>query len=160
MKNIFSISKAVRTKTPRFLMVAVVLMTTSCQDLSEINKSPNQLSANEINIKYVLTSVLSGTGRDYLYEYAYPGGWTVSEAMQYLQRDYIDFQSPNTRLLSTACRRAFRPRPNEAHISSAADTINELVSVSAEKKGAHLFREVRANRQPFARANVQYLEFR
>lgn len=96
MKNIFSMPKAGRPKMPRFLMVAVVLITTSCQDLSEINKSPNQLSANEINIKYVLTSVLSGTGHDYLYEYAYPGGWTVSEAMQYLQRDYIDFQSPNT----------------------------------------------------------------
>ncbi|MCO5238477.1 MAG: SusD/RagB family nutrient-binding outer membrane lipoprotein [Chitinophagaceae bacterium] len=95
MKNIFSISKAVRHRTIG-LVAALVLMVTSCQDLSEINKSPNQLGANEINIKYVLTSVLSGSARDYLYEYAYPGGWTVSEAMQYLQRDYIDFQGPNT----------------------------------------------------------------
>lgn len=95
MRNIFSISKAVRHRAIG-LVAALVLMTTSCQDLSEINKSPNQLGANEINIKYVLTSVLSGSARDYLYEYAYPGGWTVSEAMQYLQRDYIDFQSPNT----------------------------------------------------------------
>ena len=95
MKNIFSISRVLRFKWIS-LVVASALMVASCQDLSEINKSPNQLSANEINIKYVLTSVLSGTARDYLYEYAYPGGWTLSEAMQYLQRDYIDFQGPNT----------------------------------------------------------------
>lgn len=95
MRNIFSISKMVRFKGIS-LIVASVLLVTSCQDLSEINKNPNQLSANEINIKYVLTSVLAGTAHDYIYEYAYPGGWTVSEAMQYLQRDYIDFQSPNT----------------------------------------------------------------
>ena len=95
MKNIFSISRILRFKWIS-LVVAFALIVGSCQDLSEINKSPNQLSANEINIKYVLTSVLSGTARDYLYEYAYPGGWTLSEAMQYLQRDYIDFQSPNT----------------------------------------------------------------
>ena len=100
MKNIFSISRILRFKWIS-LVVAFALIVGSCQDLSEINKSPNQLSANEINIKYVLTSVLSGTARDYLYEYAYPGGWTLSEAMQYLQRDYIDFQSPNSSVWGT-----------------------------------------------------------
>lgn len=95
MKNIFSKAQILRSKMLG-LALTFVLVITSCQDLSEINKSPNQLSASEINIKYVLTSVLAGTAHDYIYEYAYPGGWTISEAMQYLQRDYIDFQGPNT----------------------------------------------------------------
>lgn len=78
------------------LFISIILLTTSCQDLTEINKNPDQLSASDINIKYVLTSVLSNSAYEYLYNYAYPGGATISEAMQYLQRDYIDFQGPNT----------------------------------------------------------------
>ena len=39
-----------------------MLIASSCDDLTEINKNPNQLNASDINIKYVLTSVLSSTG--------------------------------------------------------------------------------------------------
>jgi hypothetical protein len=78
------------------IFISCILLVTSCQDLTEINQSPDQLSASEINIKYVLTSVLSGSANNYLYNYAYPGGSTISEAVQYLQRDYIDFQGANT----------------------------------------------------------------
>jgi len=86
-----------RIKMPLMsIFISIVLSITSCQDLTEINQSPDQLSASEINIKYVLTSVLSGSANNYLYNYAYPGGITISEAIQYLQRDYIDFQGPNT----------------------------------------------------------------
>ena len=78
------------------IFISCILLVTSCQDLTEINQSPDQLSASEINIKYILTSVLSGSANNYLYNYAYPGGSTISEAVQYLQRDYIDFQGANT----------------------------------------------------------------
>lgn len=87
--------KGLRTQLLSFC-VLITLLASSCEDLTEINKSTDQLSASEINIKYVLTSVLSGTGYNYLYNYTYPGGATISEAIQYLQRDYIDFQGPNT----------------------------------------------------------------
>jgi hypothetical protein len=98
MKNNHFISKNIKGLRTQLLsfFALLTLLTSSCEDLSEINKSPDQLSASEINIKYVLTSVLSGTGYNYLYNYTYPGGVTISEAMQYLQRDYIDFQGPNT----------------------------------------------------------------
>lgn len=78
------------------IFISIILSVTSCQDLTEINQSPDQLSAREINLKYVLTSVLSGSANNYIYNYTYPGGATISEAIQYLQRDYIDFQGPNT----------------------------------------------------------------
>ena len=78
------------------IITTVLLLTTSCEDLTDINKSPNQLNASDINIKYVLTSVLSGSGRNYLYENVYGGTKTLSEAVQYLQRDYIDWQGTNT----------------------------------------------------------------
>ena len=77
-------------------IVIVLLPITSCDDLTEINVNPNQLNSSDINIKYVLTSLISGSGRNYVYEYVYGGGRTLSEAMQYLQRDYIDFQGANT----------------------------------------------------------------
>lgn len=98
MKNFLSISKKTKRRRQQLmsLFVSTVLLTTSCQDLSDINKNPDQLSASDINVKYVLTSVLSNSAYEYLYNYAYPGGSTLSEAMQYLQRDYIDFQGPNT----------------------------------------------------------------
>lgn len=98
MKNNCFISKNIKGLRTQLLSFCalITLLASSCEDLTEINKSPDQLSASEINIKYVLTSVLSGTGYNYLYNYTYPGGTTISEAVQYLQRDYIDFQGPNT----------------------------------------------------------------
>ncbi len=78
------------------IITIVILLTTSCQDLTEINKSPNQLVASDINIKYVLTSVLSTSATNYIRGHVYGGSITLSEAMQYLQRDYIDFASTNT----------------------------------------------------------------
>ncbi len=78
------------------VIAMVILLTTSCQDLTEINKSPNQLNASDINIKYVLTKVLSYSSWDYIRGQVYGGGTGITEAMQYLQRDYIDYSGPNT----------------------------------------------------------------
>lgn len=79
-----------------FLGVVMVLLA-SCDDLTEVNKSPDQLIASDINIKYVLTTVISATARGYIFENVYGnGGATLSETVQYLQRDYIDSQGPNT----------------------------------------------------------------
>lgn len=76
------------------LSVAAVLGMTACNDLTEINVNPNQLGADEINAKYVLTSALTQTTNYYIREYTY--GYTsehgISEAMQYLQRDYIGYE--------------------------------------------------------------------
>lgn len=80
----------------------MLLISVSCQDLTEINKSPNQLNASDINVKYLLTSVLSSTSTNYIRGQVYGGGVGITEAMQYTQRDYIDYQGPNTMLWSPA----------------------------------------------------------
>ena len=94
--------KKFQTKYFSILTLVMMLGTISCQDLTEINKSPNQLNASDINIKYVLTSVLSSSSTNYIRGQVYGGGVGITEAMQYLQRDYIDFQGPNTMLWTPA----------------------------------------------------------
>ncbi|MDP2336607.1 MAG: SusD/RagB family nutrient-binding outer membrane lipoprotein [Bacteroidota bacterium] len=98
MKKIqFNSKKMKKLKTIFLSMITIViLLTTSCEDLTEINKSPNQLSASDINIKYVLTSVLSSSATNYIRGHVYGSTITLSEAMQYLQRDYIDYAGTNT----------------------------------------------------------------
>lgn len=98
MKKIqFNPKKMKNLKTIFFsIITTVILLTTSCQDLTEINKSPNMLNASDINIKYVLTSVLSGSANNYIRGHVYGSTITLSEAMQYMQRDYIDYAGTNT----------------------------------------------------------------
>lgn len=73
---------------------AVLFLFAACNDLTEINVNPNQLGADQINSKYVLTSALAQTANFYIREYTY--GYTsehgISEGMQYLQRDYIGYE--------------------------------------------------------------------
>ncbi|MEI6678728.1 MAG: SusD/RagB family nutrient-binding outer membrane lipoprotein [Mariniphaga sp.] len=98
MKKLQNISKKMKKLKTIFLSIStiVMLMTTSCENLTEINTSPNQLNASDINIKYVLTSVLSSSATNYTRNNVYGGTITLSEAMQYMQRDYIDYAGTNT----------------------------------------------------------------
>ncbi len=97
MKKFQFNSKKMKNLKPIFfsIIAAVSLLITSCQDLTEINKSPNQLNASDINIKYVLTSVLSSSSSNYIRGHAYGNTITLSEAVQYMQRDYIDYAGTN-----------------------------------------------------------------
>lgn len=96
-KNQFNSKEMKKLKTIFLSMIMIViLLTTSCQDLTEINKSPDQLNASDINIQYVLTSVLSSSAGNYIRGQVYGNTITLSEAMQYMQRDYIDFAGTNT----------------------------------------------------------------
>lgn len=99
MKKIQFISKEMKNIQFKFYSIittVLLLITVSCQDLTELNMSPNQLNASDINVKYVLTSVLSGSSRQYIRNNSYGNTVTLSEAMQYMQRDYIDWQGTNT----------------------------------------------------------------
>ncbi len=79
----------------RSLVLSISLLCCcSCKDLTTINRSPNELEAGQINMKYVLTSALAHTANYYIREYTY--GYTsdhgITEAMQYMQRDYIGYE--------------------------------------------------------------------
>jgi hypothetical protein len=68
-----------------------------CQTLTEINENPNNLTDERVNPAYVLTSVLSTSGT-VLSDVSFSGNVTqavLSEAMQYTQRDFLEFAVTN-----------------------------------------------------------------
>lgn len=126
MKKIQFISKEmkkIQTKFFSIITVVMLLLTISCQDLTEINTSPNQLAASDINVKYVLTSVLSSTATYYIRPNVYGGTVTLSEAMQYMQRDYIDWQGTNTFVWTpVALSSLYAPLKNSQYIYENAQS--------------------------------------
>ncbi|WP_149243276.1 SusD/RagB family nutrient-binding outer membrane lipoprotein [Dyadobacter sp. 32] len=79
------------------LMVSAMLMVAGCQDLTEINKNPNSLTDDKVNPAYVLTSVITGSASE-LADLSFSGNITqrvVPEAMQYTQRDFLEFSVTN-----------------------------------------------------------------
>ena len=72
----------------------VVFFTTSCEDqLSDLNISPNKLSDKEVDIKYVLTGILT-TSSKVMVGMVYDGA-IVPSATQYLQRDMTSYEENN-----------------------------------------------------------------
>lgn len=79
------------------LMLSAMLMVSGCQDLTEINKNPNSLTDDKVNPAYVLTSVITGSASE-LADLSFSGNITqrvVPEAMQYTQRDFLEFSVTN-----------------------------------------------------------------
>ena len=79
------------------LMLPAMLFVSGCQDLTEINENPNSLTDDKVNPAYVLTSVISGSASE-LADLAFSGNITqrvVPEAMQFTQRDFLEFSVTN-----------------------------------------------------------------
>ncbi len=78
----------------RWLPLCLVLVSFSCErTLDEINTSSNTLPDKEIDIKYVLTGVITQSAKistDIMY-----GGGELSAATQYLQRDFTSYEENN-----------------------------------------------------------------
>ena len=75
----------------------VLLLVAGCKDLTEINKNPNALTDDKVNPAYVLTSVITGSASR-LAEISFTGNVTqrvVPEAMQYVQRDFLEYSVTN-----------------------------------------------------------------
>jgi hypothetical protein len=66
------------------------------------------VNASEIDLKYLLTSVLSSSTSDYIEDQVYPGKG-ISEAMQYMQKDYIDYTGPDNFNWGTVAISEFYP---------------------------------------------------
>jgi hypothetical protein len=76
------------------LLPMVVLFATSCSEsLEEINVSPNTLPDTEIDIKFVLTGILSQSAT--ITSELTMGGSEFPAATQYLQRDFTSFDRFN-----------------------------------------------------------------
>jgi len=78
----------------RAAVVILLFMAVSCEDLTEINVSPNEVNADKIDLSYVLTYVVSYSSYEYIKGQTYDGEG-IPEAMQYLQDDYIGYSAVN-----------------------------------------------------------------
>lgn len=75
----------------------VLLFLAGCESLTEINQNPNDLTDERVNPAYVLTSVVTGSATA-LSDVSFSGNVTqsvISEAMQYTQRDFLEFSVTN-----------------------------------------------------------------
>ncbi len=104
----------------------LITMLAGCQDLTEINKNPNDLIDENVNPAYVLTSVLSGS-TSVLADVSFTGNVTqalLSEAMQYTQRDFLEFSVSSQfgwYSLSFDYRGFHQPLANAAYLERRAE---------------------------------------
>lgn len=110
----------------------LALLLPGCQDLTEINQNPNELTDDKVNPAYVLTSVLSGTASE-LGDVAFAGNVTqrvIPEAMQYTQRDFLEYSITNQfawSSLSFDYRNLHQPLANAAYLETrAAGNVDSL----------------------------------
>jgi len=76
------------------LLPMVVLFATSCSEsLEEINVSPNSLPDTEIDIKFVLTGILSQSAT--MTSELNMGAAEITATTQYLQRDFTSYDRFN-----------------------------------------------------------------
>lgn len=70
----------------------------SCMDLTETNDNPNTLTAEKIDPPFVMTEILTTSARHNVRMHYGSGVGTamLQEAMQYLQRDFLEYEVVNT----------------------------------------------------------------
>jgi hypothetical protein len=79
------------------ILVALPVILSGCEGLTEINQNPNSLTDDKVNPAYILTAVISGSASE-LADIAFSGNVTqrvVPEAMQHTQRDFLEFSITN-----------------------------------------------------------------
>ena len=67
-----------------FLVLSLLLMALSCEDLAEINVNPNGIDPAEVNPNFLITNVLSTTGK-FVADFGYSD--RMAAAMQQVQKD-------------------------------------------------------------------------
>lgn len=107
-------------------LAIVVLLSFGCESLTEINENPNDLTDERVNPAYILTSILTGSATA-LSDVSFSGNVTqsvLSEAMQYTQRDFLEFSVTNQfgwYPLSFDYRSLHQPLSNAAYLGRRAE---------------------------------------
>ncbi len=102
------------------LLPMVVLFATSCtQSLEEINVSPNSLPDTEIDIKFVLTGILSQSAT--MTSELNMGASEISAATQYLQRDFTSYDRFNFNWQATSYADYYEPLKDSKYIFDRAE---------------------------------------
>ena len=108
-KNIFAI-----------LLPMVVLFATSCSEsLEEINVSPNSLPDTEIDIKFVLTGILSQSAT--ITADLNMGAAEITATTQYLQRDFTSYDRFNFNWQAASYAGYYEPLKDSDYIFERAD---------------------------------------
>lgn len=103
------------------MLTSAVLLTPSCDSsLSDINISPNNLPDNEIDIKFVLTGVLTKSTQMSA-ELVFRAG-EISAATQYLQRDFTSYEENNYQWDPRAFSGFYEPIKDSEYIYGRAET--------------------------------------
>jgi hypothetical protein len=99
----------------------IMLVATSCSEsLDDINISPNTLPDTEVDIKFVLTGVISETA---IITTAMSYEWgELSAATQYLQRDFTSYEENNYQWGTTNFSNYYEPLKDSEYISERAET--------------------------------------
>lgn len=102
------------------LLPVVVLFATSCtESLEEINVSPNSLPDTEIDIKFVLTGILSQSAT--MTSELNMGASEISAATQYLQRDFTSYDRFNFNWQASSYAGYYEPLKDSKYIFDRAE---------------------------------------
>ncbi len=103
------------------MLTMAVLFTPSCDStLSELNISPNNLPDKEIDIKYVLTGILTKSSQ-MTAELVYKAQ-EISGATQYLQRDFTSYEENNYQWGPKSFSGFYEPIKDSQYIYDRAET--------------------------------------
>lgn len=106
------------------ILSTVVLFTISCSEsLSDLNISPNELSDKDVDIKFVLTNIISKSSKIHV-GLVYDGG-DIPAATQYLQRDMTSYEENNYVWGTEGFGRFYEPIKDSEYIFSRAETEKE-----------------------------------
>jgi len=107
------------------VIIILLLLAVSCDDLTEINTSPNEVNAEEIDLSYILTYAVSYPSFEYIKGQAFDGKG-ISEAMQYIQKDYIGYTGPNNfNWSSVSISNCYSSLENSQYIYNHADRASD-----------------------------------
>ena len=106
------------------ILSAVALFTISCsENLSDLNISPNELSDKDVDIKFVLTNIITKSSKIHV-GLVYNGG-DIPAATQYLQRDMTSYEENNYVWGTEGFGRYYEPIKDSEYIFGRAETEKE-----------------------------------
>ncbi|GAL64863.1 SusD/RagB family nutrient-binding outer membrane lipoprotein [Algibacter lectus] len=105
---------------PIALLIFILLASSCSESLDDINISPNTLPDTEVDIKFVLTGVISETAK-IATNLAYKSG-DLSAANQYLQRDFTSYEENNYQWGANSFSNYYEPLKDSDYIYKRAET--------------------------------------
>jgi len=115
------INKMIKNIVVWLMLSIVVFFATSCSEkLSDLNISPNELSDKEVDIKFVLTGIITKSSKISV-GLVYNGG-DIPAATQYLQRDMTSYEENNYVWGTEGFGRYYEPIKDSEYIFGRAET--------------------------------------